>query len=416
MRVVSSSFGTFHMFDQALQLERHGLLHRFIAGPPSQFAVKRGIPAAKVESLWLSFAIGYAQHLGKDFIPQRINGKMLRSAHDQFSRSLAKRLPAETDVFIGLSSYCYEAIIEAKKRGTPAIVDHGSLHEEFARDVLMFEASKYGFRISGNATHDWLIEKQKMEFEHANYIFALSHLAKRTMVERGVDADKIFVNHCGVSLEKFAPAKKADQIFRIIFCGSVCPQKGVHYLLQAFGELHLPNSELWVIGSTDSVRDDPYFAGFLKMHSGPNVYFKGVVNGGMLASMFSQGSVFVLPSLADGFGMVVSQAMACGLPVVVTQSTGAADLVTEEVNGFIVPSKDVKALKAKLLFLYENQDIAVQMGMYALESVASGQTWDDYGERLAKFLYGLSAATLNPKKDSLLATELVNRHNDRLDA
>jgi glycosyltransferase involved in cell wall biosynthesis len=389
MRVVSSSFSTFYMFDQALQLERHGLLHRFIAGPPSHFAVKRGIPVAKIESLWLSFAIGYAQQLGKDFISQRMNGKMLRLAHDQFSRSLAKRLPTDADVFIGLSSYCYEAIIEANKRGIPAIVDHGSLHEEFERDVLMSDASKYGFRISGNTTHDWLIEKQKMEFENANFIFALSHLAKRTMIERGVDAGKIFVNHCGVSLKKFAPMKKADQVFRVIFCGSVCPRKGVHYLLQAFSELHLTNSELWVIGSTDGLRDNPNFEALLKKHSGPNVYFKGTVNGERLASMFSQGTVFVLPSLADGFGMVVTQAMACGLPVIVSESTGAADLVDEGENGFIVLTQDIEALKAKLFFMYENQDAAIEMGVSAKSAVAAGQTWGDYGERLANFLNGL---------------------------
>ena len=391
MRVVSSSFGTFHMFDQALQLERHGLLHRFLAGPPSRFAVKRGIPAAKVESLWLSFAIGYARQLGADFIPLRLSGKMMRAAHDQFSRSLAKRMP-EADVFIGLSSYCYEAIIEANKRAIPAIVDHGSLHEEFELAVLKFEASKYGFRVGGNGTHAWLIEKQKMEFENANYIFVLSHLAKRTMVERGVAADKIYVNHCGVSLKKFSPIKKTDRIFRVIFCGRVCPRKGIHYLLQAFDELRLPNSQLWIIGPFDNMLDDPNFSAFLKKYSGPNVSFKGAIDGRMLAPMFSQGSVFVLPSLADGFGMVVTQAMACGLPVIVSESTGAADLITEGLNGFTFPSTDVKSLKEKILFLYENQDTGFQMGASARESIASGYSWEDYGDRLASFLGGLPRA------------------------
>lgn len=390
MRVVSSSFSTFHMFNQALQLERHGLLHRFVVGPPSHFAVERGIPAAKVDSLWGSFAIGYARHIGGGFIPQGIRKKMLRAAHDQFSRSLAKKVPADAEAFIGLSSFCFEAIIEANRRGIPTIVDHGSLHEKFARDTLVLEASKYGFRISGNATNDWLIEKQQSEFDHAKHVFVLSHLAKRTMIERGVDAGKIFVNHCGVSLQQFSPLKKADQIFRVIFCGSVCPGKGVHYLLQAFSELHLPNSELWLIGSIDGVRNDPNFEALLKKHSGHNTHFKGSVSEQMLASMFSQGSVFVLPSLADGFGMVVSQAMACGVPVVVSDSTGAADLVAEGVNGFTVPSRNVEALKEKLLFLYENKDIGIQMGIAARESVASGYTWNDYGNRLASFLGNLS--------------------------
>jgi glycosyltransferase involved in cell wall biosynthesis len=98
------------------------------------------------------------------------------------------------------------------------------------------------------------------------------------------------------------------------------------------------------------------------------------------------GSVFVLPSLADGFGMVVPQAMACGLPVIVTENVGAADIVRDGRSGFIVPVRDVEALCEKLRFLHENRDLAREMGRQARQDVICGYTWDDYGDRLVGFL------------------------------
>jgi glycosyltransferase involved in cell wall biosynthesis len=88
--------------------------------------------------------------------------------------------------------------------------------------------------------------------------------------------------------------------------------------------------------------------------------------------------------------MVVPQAMGCGLPVIVTENVGAADIVKDGENGFIIPIRDVDALKEKLIFLYENQTDCQEMGKLAHESVRSGCTWDDYGDRLIDFLYSIS--------------------------
>lgn len=81
--------------------------------------------------------------------------------------------------------------------------------------------------------------------------------------------------------------------------------------------------------------------------------------------------------------------MACGLPVIVTDMTGAADLVREDENGFIVLAGRADLLREKVKFLYEHQEIRKKMGWCARETVTEGQTWDDYGTRLAVFLAGV---------------------------
>jgi glycosyltransferase involved in cell wall biosynthesis len=101
-----------------------------------------------------------------------------------------------------------------------------------------------------------------------------------------------------------------------------------------------------------------------------------------LYKYYSSSSVFVIMSIQEGLAMVQPQAMACGLPVICTTNTGGEDIVRDGIDGFIIPIRDVEALKEKLTYLHENQDICKQMGQNAKERVSKGFTWDDYGERM----------------------------------
>jgi len=397
LKVVSSSFSTFHMFDQARQLARLGLLHRFFSGPPAYFARKKGLDVQGYEALWPSFALGQIGQRLSGGLPEQARQALTQLTHNSFSRALAGRLPPDMDLFIGLSSFCLEAVQAARALGVPAIVDHGSLHEKFELEQVEMEREAFGFQVVGNSAQHWLIDKEDREFQAADHVMVLSQCAKRSMVSHGVDEAKIFVNPCGVSLTRFQPATKRDDVFRVIFCGQVNPRKGIHYLIRAFRELKLPKAEMWVIGSLDVAERDPKFARFLRDHQDDAIHFKGTVPGDDLAALFNQGSVLVLPSVADGFGMVVSQAMSCGLPVVVSSHAGAADLVTDGVNGFVVPARDVAALQDRLLRLYRSPELARDMGAQARHTVTSGQSWDDYGDRLAAFLHQVHASRHAPR-------------------
>jgi len=116
------------------------------------------------------------------------------------------------------------------------------------------------------------------------------------------------------------------------------------------------------------------------------VRFIGRVHQGDLAAVYNQASVFVLASIANGFGMVVPQAMACGLPVIVTENVGAADIVTDGVDGFVIPIRDVDSLKEKLLLLYREAGLRSEMGAAAAAKARTALSWDGYGDRLASAL------------------------------
>lgn len=386
MKITTSCSGRFHIFDQARQLHRLDALHRFINDYPKWMTRRWGIPDDKVTSLVANGVLSRATRWIPDSWAADFKSDVVDRVHDLFSRRLSGRLPADSDVFIGLSSFCLQAIERAKGYGQITIVDHGSLHQRTERRLMEEEGRLHGLSPESSLAPEWIIEKEDLEFRAADRVMLLSSVASRSLVEEGIETGKIFVNSCGVDLRWFAPPEeKSDDIFRIIYCGNLSPRKGVHYLLQAFSELNPDHAELWLIGSAP----EPSFSRLIAKYRSDKVRFLGTFPQNELRQIYAKGSVFVLPSLADGFGMVVPQAMACGLPVIVTENVGAADIVTDGVEGYVVPIRDVPALKDKMQYLYENPAARERMSAAAVAKAGRHLSWDAYGDRLGAWLHGL---------------------------
>lgn len=381
MKITTSCSGRFHIFDQASQLQRHGVLRLLINGYPKWMTRRWGIPNDKVKRLLFNGIIARFATMLPTVTPMAVRDGILHVVHDLFSRRLALHIPPDSDIFIGLSSFCLEGLRLAQECGMVAIVDHGSLHIRHECALMEEEARRLGLPVDRDLAPQWLIDKEDQEFHMADHIMVLSEVAKRTMVEQGLPSEKIFVNQCGVDLRHFSPGHKQDDVFRVIYCGAISPRKGIYYLLRAFSELNLPNAELWVVGKAAN----PDFEKLLRRFHAPQVRFLGTFPQRRLAQIYSQGSVFVLPSIADGFGMVVPQAMACGLPAIVTENVGASDIIVHGKNGYILPIRDVDALKSHLLRLYQEPNLAAAMGRGAAES-ATRFSWDAYGDRLVNYL------------------------------
>jgi glycosyltransferase involved in cell wall biosynthesis len=180
-----------------------------------------------------------------------------------------------------------------------------------------------------------------------------------------------------VDLSEFRPASKADSIFRVIFVGIASIEKGIGHLLRAVEPLvKKRHCELWLVGSIDSAARH-----VLNRYRSLFVY-KGVCPRRELWRLYSQASVLVLASVQEGFGLVQAQAMACGIPVIATTNTGAEDLFTDGVEGFIVPIRSPEAIREKLEWMIANPVLRKRMAEAALERVKSLGGWNRYGERV----------------------------------
>lgn len=371
MRVTVSVAGVFHAYHLAEQLERHGALASLVTTYPPSYVVRRapGVPPERVVSNRLQYLDQAAKRLK---LATPALHREVRSLHDRFA---ARCVRADVDFFVGWSGGSLRALRRARRLGVTAVVVRGSSHIEVQRELLRAEYERHGLSFEFDPR---VVEIDLAEYAAADYIQTNSSFAKRTMVERGIAEDRILVNNTGVDLRLFHPVEKEDRTFRVIYAGNLGLRKGSPYLLQAFRELDLPDAELWHLGHVS-----PEIRPFLERFGHPRLRLLGYKPIEELHRYYSQGSVFVLPSIEEGLAMVQAQAMACGLPLVCTPNTGGEDFLTADgVEGFVVPIRDVEALKERILRLYESPELCAEMGRAARARVSTGFTWDDYGDRM----------------------------------
>lgn len=381
MKVTISVKGRFHAFYHAKELQRQGYLRRLITTYPTFEVVKYGVDRSEVTSLLVHEVVERVWRR----LPQALTvGYNLQHAfHELFDIRASRHIPGDTDIFVGMSSSSLHSIRRAKHLGIKTILERGSSHMLYQRTIMLEEYERLGVK-APYLTHPKLIEKELEEYEEADFIYVPSLFVKRTFLEHGVPVEKLIHVPLGVELNNFYPIPKRDSVFRVIHCGRLSIRKGVHYLLQAFFELGLPNAELWLVGPwAEEIKP------FLSRFSSPAISYIGVFPEFELYKYYSQGSVFCLASIEEGLAMVQPQAMACGLPVICTTNTGGEDIVRDGRDGFIIPIRNLESLKEKILYFYENRDVCVEMGWSARERVQSGFTWTDYASKMVTNYRGI---------------------------
>ncbi|MBX0331029.1 glycosyltransferase [Oscillochloris sp. ZM17-4] len=180
----------------------------------------------------------------------------------------------------------------------------------------------------------------------------------------------------GVDLDAFAPAPIAGGgPLRLICVARLIERKGQHHLIAALRRLVDEGFDirLELVGEGDARAENEALARRLGLAE--RVTFAGYVPREQIAARYAAAHVFVLPSYNEGMSVATLEAMAAGLPTVVTRTGGAEDLVEEGVSGNIVPWADVAALAERLRPLAQRRDLARQMGA-AARARAQGFTWD----------------------------------------
>jgi glycosyltransferase involved in cell wall biosynthesis len=376
MKATVSTIGRFHAFNLVQQLQQRGYLHSFISTYPT-WAVARygkyGIDAALYRSIWRLGIIARLWPRIPNIIRRDRNLQLW--FHEHFDKAARNFISPESDLFVGWSSLCLHSLEKAKELGAVTVVDRGNSHMQYFMDILQEEYELWGLKYS--ATHPGVCERELQEYIEADWIAIPSLFTKRTFLEQGIPENKLIHVPYGVSLEEFYPVPREDNTFRVIYCGGLTLRKGLQYLLRAFYELNLPDAELWLVGSLT-----PEIQPFLSKYESEKIILKGTHPQNQLRWFYSQCSVFCLASIEDGFGMVIPQAMGCGLPVIHTTNTGGSDIVRDGVDGFCVPIRDVDALKEKILFFYENPGKRVEIGNNSLAQARKSLSWDDYGQKI----------------------------------
>lgn len=162
--------------------------------------------------------------------------------------------------------------------------------------------------------------------------------------------------------------------FTILFAGHIGLRKGVPHLIEAWEKLQLKNSRLWLAGSLNLPKD------YLRDHAASFEYLGAIPRVELLQRM-QQADLFVFPSLAEGFGLVIGEAMASGVPVLTTVNTGGAELIEDGQEGWCVAAHAVEPLTERIEWAYQHREALALMGKGARRK-AEQWTWTDYRREL----------------------------------
>ena len=381
-KITQVTIGRFHHFHLARQLEKHHLLEAIYTGYPL-FKLKdeMGIPREKIHTFpWLLLPFMARGRFGLDRWDW-LNREWAWQTHETLDRYVSNKLRFPT-ILIALSGSGLYAGRRAQELGGLHICDRGSSHIRVQDELLTHEYARYGAQWSGVDPRS--IAKEEAEYEQADWITVPSQFCLDSFMAQGIAPEKVIKIPYGARLERFWPSNtdrpRDPDEFRVLFVGCAGPRKGFIDLLKAFSLLKHPRKQLVLIGSLS-----PEAKSLMAAQDQSCIEFTGAVPNAELREHYRRASVFVLPSIEEGLALVMGEAMACGCPVIASSNTGASDLFTHGVEGFIVPIHSPEWIAAHLQQLADDADLRDRMASAALVRVQQLGGWDSYGEAWASF-------------------------------
>jgi len=369
MRVSIAVNGRFHAFDLARQLERFKIDYKMVSSYYTREDLNNNIKLYP----FLTYGSYFFRKIGIEFFSnlyEKFQGNLFPFLA---AKQIAKWDSDIAHIFAGL---LYSASKEFGREKPRFVLDWGSTHYKFGEAILNEEYKLLNLK---KTVPTFSFKNHPKEHEIADCIVVPSKFVYDTFIDNGVDCDKIRIVPFGVDIPKLTKKEKDDE-FRVLFVGGNTFRKGLHYLIQAVSELNLPKCKMSIVGiPTGEVMN------IANKYPG-NYEFLGSVSRKKLETLYKTSSVFVLPTLEEGSARVVYEAMAYGLPCIVSTNAGA--VTRDGKDGFIIPIRDVKAIKEKILYFYENDSERERMSRNAREYIKNF-TWDVYGERMVKLYKSL---------------------------
>ncbi|MFB6175565.1 MAG: glycosyltransferase family 4 protein [Halobaculum sp.] len=276
----------------------------------------------------------------------------------------------DADALVGWSGMSSATIERANDHGLETFVVRASPHIVESHRTLADEYRRFGMRV-GNSTLDaW---KECYEYQAADWIITVSDYAAETFERRGIDREKVLTCPYPVfDVDRYfdTPDRSDPDTFTVCTATTVDLLRGVPYLLEAWATFAdgRDDVELRVAGN---VAEDFPDALYERFSARSDVTFHGFVDD--VPGLYAESDAFVLPSLGDGGPTGPFEAMAAGLPVIVSDSMGARDDVRDGENGFVVPARDADAIHDRLVELYESPDLRERLGTAAAETISGTQ-------------------------------------------
>ncbi|MBN8704497.1 MAG: glycosyltransferase family 4 protein [Bacteroidetes bacterium] len=391
MKINLAVCGKFHHANYVRFLSEAGVLNRFYYSHKwSTNAELLGIKPAEAVNLWMKEYLLHShirifnQRMANFFYPlyQKIWETQVRYQWSQ--PEIAHIMSQGTAVTLAK---------DINKSGIPLILEPVNAHPVLVTRLLNEEYERLGLgnRIELNKGQT----QQIKEIAFADYLLVPSDFVGKSFIDQGFPADKVKTIPLAVDLSRFSESKpdfSMKRAFRVICVSQISLRKAQIDLITAWKMLNLPDSELIFAGSmADEMK-------FLEKEFTGNIRYLGAVPWKEIPALLQNCDVFVLPSIEDGFGLAPIEAMASGLPAIVTENTGCSEQIVNGETGFVVPIRNPAEIAARIEKLYIDRTLLKSMGEEAAGKSRESMGWDTYADRLTDYYRSISETPPSQKK------------------
>jgi glycosyltransferase involved in cell wall biosynthesis len=300
--------------------------------------------------------------------------------------AVARRLLTETTSSRAIYAYedgALESFRAARTTGRFALYDLPIAHWRTLRRLLEEEAERLPeWACTMEGLHDSAEKhaRKDEEISLADHIFVASSFTRNSLTDAfGNDLKISMIPYgCPEPQVTHPSSRKRGAPLHLFYAGHLAQRKGIADLIAAM-ELLSVDWRLTLAGPRP--REVP--TALDRFLADPRCNWLGVVPHATLLERMAQAHVFVFPSIVEGFGMVITEALASGLPVITTPNTAGPDILTEGHNGYVVPIRDPGALAERVTLLSEDEDLRAAMASNALQTAAR-LTWREYERGIAR--------------------------------
>lgn len=318
-----------------------------------------------------------------DFVNRAGNVKFQRGVISLLQREPAPRI-------WGYDTSCADVFEVARREGIVCVLDRSIGHPRDLRQILERERAQFPQFFAGNIgvpSHAAIAQADR-EIAYADHVVTGSRFCADTVLRSGIDPGKVHIVPYGYDETLFSDRRAlrpglGNLPVRFLFVGTVSPRKGVHYLFEAFSRIPKQHATLAVAGPLAMPRE-------MMARYADRIDYLGPLSRAEVVEQFEQAHCFIFPSLFEGGGIVLYEAIAAGLGLIHSQATGDG-VRSDGANGIKLETVSTETIFAAVQLVLQQPQI-LRAWADASWSMRQDNSWQVYRRRTADLLPSLTKA------------------------